>query len=73
MSNLVDYTVKRFPLLAEFQRTIDMLCEFEADILGAEVTTTAKSWAHNMRVEALLDGDEVVEIVINVRPKEESK
>lgn len=70
---MAEYTVKRFPLFAEFQRLINMFCEFEADVLTAEICTTAQDWKHNVRVEALLDGDETVEIVINVKPKEGEK
>lgn len=73
MSNFKEYTVKRFPLFAEFQRIINMFCEFEADVSTAEVFSTVADWKNNLRVEALLDGDEIVEIVIKVRPKEMDK
>lgn len=65
-----DYTVKRFPLIAEFQRIIDMFCEFEADIIDASVRETAGGYRPHLSVKALLDGDEEVRIEITVEGKE---
>ena len=65
-----DYTVKRFPLIAEFQRIIDMFCEFEADIIDASVREAAGGYRPHLSVTALLDGDEKVRIEITVEGKE---
>ena len=68
-----EYSVKRFPLLAEFQRIVNMFCEFEAEVVSATVREAAKEYMPHMLVTAVLDGDEEVEVEIRVRKREQEE
>ena len=65
-----NYVVKSFPLATEFARALRLVEECEAELLNAEMNMVSAEWRPNMRVEAVFDDDEVVEIVVKVRKSE---
>ncbi len=67
------YEAKSFPLATEFSRVLRLVEECEAELLNAEMTLVSADWRPNMRVEAVFDDTEVVEIAIKVKPRKEKE
>ena len=67
------YEAKSFPLATEFSHVLRLVEECEAELLKAEMTLVSAEWRPNMRVEAVFDDTEVVEIAIKVKPKKEKE